>query len=251
MGQKKYGDGEAARRGFLGVDGAAAVEFAITAPMLVVLVLGIADYGLLIANSAALEGATRAGAEVAKANPSVTGAQLTAYFPSGITPTVTSVCTCVDNTWPNGAACPPPLTGVNACAAANGGNGITNPYTNLTDNRVLQYVQRGGNAISQPDRFVWDLYLCKVGECEYDYPYPVTRKTECAGEARDADGTRVRPRSKQRSQFPSRWRWSLASSSLGWLFGRGTRWCSPLRRRAAMSWSIIPLATLQAAPKPK
>ena len=115
--------------------GAAAVEFAITAPMLVVLVLGIADYGLLMADSAALEGATRAGAEVGKANPSVTGSQLTAFFPSGITPTVTSVCTCVDNTWSNGAACPPgPLA--TPCA------GKTNPFIagNPVDPRVFEYV---------------------------------------------------------------------------------------------------------------
>ena len=123
-------------QGFLGINGAAAVEFAITAPMLVVLVMGIADYGLLVADSAALEGSTRAGAEVAKANPSVTGAQLTAFFPSGITPTVTSVCTCVDNTWPNGATCPPgPLA--TPCA------GKTNPFIagNPVDPRVFEYVQ--------------------------------------------------------------------------------------------------------------
>src|ERR1700757_2903437 len=121
-------------RGFLGIDGAAAVEFAITAPMLVVLVLGIADYGLLVADSSALEGATRAGAEVGKVNPSVTGAQLAAFFPSGITPTVTSVCTCVDNTWPNGTACPPgPFD--TPCA------GKTNPFTSATDPRVFEYVQ--------------------------------------------------------------------------------------------------------------
>jgi hypothetical protein len=121
--------------GFLGIDGAAAVEFAITAPMLVVLVLGIADYGMLMADSAALEGATRAGAEVGKANPSVVGAQLTPFFPSGITPTVTSVCTCVDNTWP-GAACPPgPLA--TPCA------GKTNPFIAgaPVDPRVFEYVQ--------------------------------------------------------------------------------------------------------------
>ena len=35
-------------RGFFGIGGAAAVEFAITAPVLVVLVLGIADYGVLM-----------------------------------------------------------------------------------------------------------------------------------------------------------------------------------------------------------
>ena len=126
-------------RGFLAVDGAAAVEFAITAPILVVLVLGIADYGLLMGDSAALEGATRAGAEVGKANPSVTGAGLTALnlFPSGITPTVTSVCSCVDNT---AVACPTATAPANACATANNGNPVTNPYTNLPDSRVLKYV---------------------------------------------------------------------------------------------------------------
>jgi len=122
-------------RSYLGVDGAAAVEFAITAPILVVLVLGIADYGLLMGDSAALEGATRAGAEVGKANPSVTGAQLQALnlFPSGITPSVTSVCTCVDNT---AITCPTATTPANPCATTP----VTNPYTNLPDSRVLKYV---------------------------------------------------------------------------------------------------------------
>src|SRR5436305_9548572 len=89
-------------------------------------------------DSAALVGSPRARAEVAKANPSVTGAQLAALnlFPSGITPTVTSVCTCVDNTWPNGAACPPgPLA--TPCA------GKTNAFIagNPVDPRVFEYVQ--------------------------------------------------------------------------------------------------------------
>jgi len=121
---------------FLGIDGAAAVELAITAPMLVVLVMGIADYGLLVGNAAGLESAARSGAEVGKANPNVTAAQLTALnlFPSGITPTVTSVCTCVDNSWPNGAACPPGLF-------ATPCSGKTNPFTNATDTRVFQYTQ--------------------------------------------------------------------------------------------------------------
>jgi len=122
-------------RGFLGSQGAAAVEFAITAPMLVVLVLGIADYGLLVADSSVLEGATRAGAEVGKAKPSVTAAQLTALnlFPAGIAPTVTSVCRCADNTWPGGACPPGPLA--TPCA------GITNPFTASTDPRVFEYVK--------------------------------------------------------------------------------------------------------------
>jgi Flp pilus assembly protein TadG len=124
------------RRRFLGIDGAAAVELAITAPLLVVLVLGVADYGFLMGSSAALEGATRAGAEVAKVSPSVTAAQLTALnlFPSGITPTVTSVCTCVDNSAV--ATCPPgPL--------ATPCSGKTNPFItgSPVDPRVFEYVQ--------------------------------------------------------------------------------------------------------------
>ncbi len=129
-------------RGYFGHQGAAAVEFAITAPILVLLVMGIADYGLLMGDSAALEGATRAGAEVGKANPSgVTPSLLTTtlnLFPPGITPTVTSVCTCVDNTWPTGATCPP---GPLATPCSPGGTPITNPFTSLPDPRVIKYVQ--------------------------------------------------------------------------------------------------------------
>ncbi len=56
------------RGGFLGSDGTALVEFALAAPFLVTLVLGIADFGMLAAQSAALEGATRVGAEYARNN---------------------------------------------------------------------------------------------------------------------------------------------------------------------------------------
>ena len=48
--------------------GSAAVEFAITVPLLVVVALGAADYGTMAVQQAALEGATRAGAEWARAN---------------------------------------------------------------------------------------------------------------------------------------------------------------------------------------
>jgi len=53
-------------RSFLGVEGAVLVEFALAAPILVTLVLGIADFGMLAANTAALEGVTRVGAEYAR-----------------------------------------------------------------------------------------------------------------------------------------------------------------------------------------
>src|SRR5947207_11465043 len=126
------------RRGILGNGGAAAVELAITAPVLVLLVLGVADYGVLMGSAASLESAARAGAEVAKVNPSVTAASLTSrgLFPSGATPVVNSVCTCVDGTWPRGVTCPPgPLA--TPCA------GKTNPFIagNPVDPRVFQYAR--------------------------------------------------------------------------------------------------------------
>jgi Flp pilus assembly protein TadG len=46
--------------------GSAAVEFATTAPVLIVLALGVADYGALMTNWASLQGATRALAEYAR-----------------------------------------------------------------------------------------------------------------------------------------------------------------------------------------
>jgi Flp pilus assembly protein TadG len=106
--------------------GAAAAELAITAPLLLFLVLGVADYGDLMNSASGLVAGTRSGAEVAKANPSVTSEQLTNLniFPSGATPTVsTPFCTCVDNT---SVTCP--------------GAGATNPCLAKTDPRVLKYI---------------------------------------------------------------------------------------------------------------
>jgi hypothetical protein len=140
-------------RGFLGVEGAAAVELAITVSLLALLVLGVADYGALMGSSASLEGATRAGAEYAKVDSTDTtgietqlcghlGLTLSSGSCSPVTPSASRICTCVDGTWPGGPpppACPPPLTGVNPCAA------VHNPYLtgNPIDTRVLKYVQVG------------------------------------------------------------------------------------------------------------
>jgi Flp pilus assembly protein TadG len=106
--------------------GAAAVELAITAPLLVFLVLGVADYGDLMNSAAAILAGTRAGAEVVKANQNVTAAQLTALniFPSGATPSISApFCTCVDNT---SVTCPGP--------------GAANPCAATADTRVLKYL---------------------------------------------------------------------------------------------------------------
>jgi Flp pilus assembly protein TadG len=120
--------------------GTAAIEFALATPILVILVLGTADFGMLMNTSASLRGATRAGAEYAKANwnnPSVAnvttttqqrvcgflGLTLSNGSCSPVTPNVSTSCTCDDDT--SVTPCPP--TGANPCASQ------TNPG-------VLQYV---------------------------------------------------------------------------------------------------------------
>jgi len=121
--------------------GSITIEFAFAAPILTVLVLGAADFGVLMNTAASLRGATRAGAEYAKANwnnPSVTnvstgteqkvcgflGLTLSSGSCSPVTPQVSTSCTCDDNT----AVTPCPPTGTNPCASK------TNPG-------VLEYVK--------------------------------------------------------------------------------------------------------------
>ena len=121
--------------------GTLTVEFAFAAPILIVAVLGAADIGSLMNTAASLRGATRAGAEYAKANwnngTSVTnlttateqrvcgflGLTLSSSTCSPVTPGVTNSCTCNDNT--SVSPCPP--TGTNPCAAQ-------------TPSGVIQYV---------------------------------------------------------------------------------------------------------------
>src|ERR1700756_1538597 len=112
--------------------GTLTLEFAFAAPILTVAVLGAADIGVLMNTAASLRGATRAGAEYAKANwnnPSVTnprtateqqvcgflGLTLSSGSCSPVTPTVATSCTCDDNS--PVTPCPP-ISG-NPCSASN------------------------------------------------------------------------------------------------------------------------------------
>jgi Flp pilus assembly protein TadG len=112
--------------------GTLAVEFAFAAPFMTILALGAADVGSLMNTSASLRGATRAGAEYAKANwnnPSVTnpttgteqrvcgflGLTLSSGTCSPVTPGVTTSCTCAD-TPPTSVTCPA-ATDPNPCAS--------------------------------------------------------------------------------------------------------------------------------------
>ena len=114
--------------------GNAAVEFALTAPLLVALVIGGADYSIMANNQELLEAATRAGAEYGRANystdaPSWTNTKnyVTGYmsFSPAVTASASTVYTCVDGT-----------NAGSTLAAATASCNSHQP----ADPRVLQYV---------------------------------------------------------------------------------------------------------------
>src|SRR5215472_87693 len=115
--------------------GAAVVEFAITAPLLVLLALGAADYGAMMAQSDALAAYARAGAEYARSQiiagnglPSDASIKTSLNLPSSVSVNFSATdpyCTCSDGTsvaCPTQSSAPPPT-----CLA-------------LTDTRVLEYL---------------------------------------------------------------------------------------------------------------
>jgi Flp pilus assembly protein TadG len=114
--------------------GNAAVEFALTAPLLAALVIGGADYSIMANNQEVLEAATRAGAEYGRANYSTdapswtnTKSYVTGYmsFSPAVTASASTVYTCVDGT-----------NAGSTLAAATTFCNSRQP----TDPRVLQYV---------------------------------------------------------------------------------------------------------------
>jgi Flp pilus assembly protein TadG len=114
--------------------GAALVELAIALPMLFVLVLGIADYGLLMNNTTVLEATVRSGAEMVRASPSIgtlPTSLLPASGPEASNPKWVAIpaasCWC-----PNGTSVSCPTPGSSSpCSQTLGG---------VSDLRVLQRV---------------------------------------------------------------------------------------------------------------
>lgn len=65
----RRGRGRQCARSSLICDGSVAAEFALVAPVVILIAAGIADFGMLAARSAALVATTRIGAEFARADP--------------------------------------------------------------------------------------------------------------------------------------------------------------------------------------
>ena len=92
-------------RGSFGCDGSVAVEFALVAPVILVITAGIVDFGLLTTKAAALAGATRIGGEYARLHPAdTTGIQDAMQNSMSFTPPLTfpasfaQACECDDRT---------------------------------------------------------------------------------------------------------------------------------------------------------
>jgi hypothetical protein len=145
--------------------GTAAVEFAITAPVLVTLALGAADYGAIIGDGASLEAATRAATEYARNSSPCIGSWLTSSScVTGINSLVSSLqsndtaLASATFTLPNLGNVPVSTssTQANYCTCTDGYDGTTtgtggNCSTTITtavctarvsaDPRVLQYIR--------------------------------------------------------------------------------------------------------------
>jgi len=118
--------------------GAALVELAFALPLLVLLIVGTADFGLLMNNSTVLEASVRSGAEMVIATPS-TSTFPASLLPSGATWNATPATSC----WcPNGTsvACPTPGSS-SPCSQTLG---------NITDIRVIQRVSVSATENTSP-----------------------------------------------------------------------------------------------------
>jgi hypothetical protein len=103
-------------RGSFGCDGSVAAEFALLAPMILVIMTGIVDLGFLTTKMAALAGATRIGAEIARLRPAdTTGIRNAMQTSMNFSPPLTfptsfpESCECDDRT---------PIACTESCAAA-------------------------------------------------------------------------------------------------------------------------------------
>jgi hypothetical protein len=131
------------------IAGVASIEFAILAPLLIAVVLGVVDFGSLVSDASALVGAVRAGAEDARydaANTSAIDSDITGFttFSTAnaqnlsVSPPVLA-CYCISN---GGTVVAAP----GGCPSAGGANPCISVQSNAngnipsTDQRLLRYV---------------------------------------------------------------------------------------------------------------
>jgi Flp pilus assembly protein TadG len=126
------------RKFFLDTAGTALTEFAFAAPLLLVLAIGVADYGILMTDSTVLEASLRSVAEMVKATPTIAASSIpTSLLPSGVgAPTINSVQCWCPNVAPSGSPVTCPSSGASSPCTTT-----TNYYTGVTtDTRIIHRV---------------------------------------------------------------------------------------------------------------
>jgi Flp pilus assembly protein TadG len=98
--------------------GSAAVEFAVVLPVLMVLVAGSLNYGIIGLQMSTLISASRGGAEYAKSNPADSSLTTNATTVTGVSSTTASLtCRCSDSTSATAASCAVGAGKGNPCAS--------------------------------------------------------------------------------------------------------------------------------------
>lgn len=135
------------------VAGSAAVEFAVVLPVLMALVAGVLNYGVMGLQMSTLISAARGGAEYAKSNPSDsslasnTGTVSTVTGAAGSSTTATLVCRCTGTGNTIQASCPTPGTGgANPCTG--GARPIYSVQVGTTQNTLLSLGPFGFTSLS-------------------------------------------------------------------------------------------------------
>jgi Flp pilus assembly protein TadG len=133
--------------------GAAAVELSFLLPVLVVLGLGVSDYGALMGSAASLEAATRSVAEYARNSPAcIAGGLADSNCITGINSLVTKLAS--NNTAIASATFTPSTVQANAanyCTCTDGSPvSCSSTSCALPDPRVLQYIQIVANQTYTP-----------------------------------------------------------------------------------------------------
>ena len=149
----------------IGNRGTAVVEMALTAPLLMIVVIGAGGYGVLAYQQSALVAAARAGAEYARVNLTATGATTTPYaaLPTGATlsnPLV--LCSCFT---PGGSVTPASYpdadhcsTGTKACAVGQATltyvqvTAVLDPYTPFLNSNLISGNFMGLQKMFMPTR---------------------------------------------------------------------------------------------------
>jgi Flp pilus assembly protein TadG len=130
-----HGSHWAAATGGRACAGTAAIEFALVAPILVILLMGIADYATMASRVAALDAATRAGAAYARSNPA-NAAGAAGYvtnfmsFTPAVTPAVTTFCQCVSDAASVQRTCPA-TPDASPCTADPSGNTLVLKFVSV------------------------------------------------------------------------------------------------------------------------